>query len=151
MHNLEDGDHPREHTQMCLLIRFSRNLYFLSSLAATIAVVAGVFVFSCEAVSAEQPDSERRRIREDVQGSADVSRRDHGFPGNDSRPLPDALASGNPTECQVNLKDWKPALSIKLRNRRFEELTPCGSRLGGTAPRPLSDRSLRILYCTWLI
>ncbi len=122
----------------------------LPCLAATIVMVGGGLVSSCQAV-AQQPGSEHRRSCRDTQGPADAPDREPGFPSNDSHSLPEALARGQSSALEINCKDWKSIFSIRWRPRHHEELTLCDSRLGEDSSSAPPNRPLRILFCTWLI
>ena len=134
---------------MCLLHPLQSDLKLRLAFAVMAGVALCAFVVVGEVRSAETR-SEVCHARK-VHRSHHVTRHGQEFPGNESRPYPEAVLPGDSSEFEVDCKDWRPLVSRGSCANGSELSVSRDRSFAKTLPSHLPDLSVRILFCTWLI
>ena len=131
--------------------RFNRFLRCVPRLTVVVVLFACVIGVWRGTASAGRIVSRGGDPQADSAPASDLTPSHHELPGGHSQPLPEAIPQTKTPELSGNSGGSKPAFAARFSLRHLDELLSRHCCHLQASPRAICDRSIQILFCTWLI
>ena len=131
--------------------RFDRFLRRVPRLTVVVVLFASVIAVWRGTASPSRVLSRGGDLQANSAPASDLTPSHQKLPGGHSQPLPEAIPQTKTPEVGGNSGGSKPAFAARFSLWHFDELLSRHICRLQASPRAGCDRSIQILFCTWLI